>query len=106
MSWDVGLPEEGWLMNYWLVELSSFILLRSSCVRSNWILFASCKYVISSMRCFGIVIIFVSVVFVLGLLFCLAVIDLVLVIVLFSEKYSLKVSGMVSSVLSFKILSE
>jgi hypothetical protein len=83
--WDVGLPEEGWLMNYWLVELSSFILLRSSSVRSNWILFASCKNVISSMRCFGIVIVFVSVGFVLGLLFCLAVFDLVLVVVFFSK---------------------
>ncbi len=85
MSWDVGLPEEGCLMNYRLVELSSSILLKSSFVRSNWILFASCKNVISSMRCFGIVIIFVSVGFVFGLLFCLAVVDLVLVIVSFSE---------------------
>ncbi len=68
------------MVNYWLVELSFSILLRSSFVRSNWILFASCKNVISSMRCFGIVIIFVSVGFVLGLLFCLAVVDLVLVI--------------------------
>ena len=85
MSWDVGVPEEGCLMNYWLVELSSSILLRSSFVRSNWILFASRKNVISSMRCFGMVIIFVSVGFVLGLLFCLAVVDLVLVIASFSE---------------------
>ncbi len=85
MSWDVGLPEEGCLMNYWLVELSSSILLRSSFVRSNWILFASCKNVISSMRCFGIVIIFVFVGFVLGLLFCLVVVDLVLVILSCSE---------------------
>ena len=84
-SWDVGLPEKGSLMNYWLVELLSFILLKSSFVRSNWILFASCKNVISSMRCFGIVIIFVFVGFVLGLLFCLAVVDLVLVILSFSE---------------------
>jgi len=37
------------------------------------------------MRCFGMVIIFVSVGLVLGLLFCLAVIDLVLVIVSFAE---------------------
>ena len=80
MSWDVGLLEEGSLMTYWLVELTSSILPRSSFVRSNWILFASCKNVISSMRCFGIVIIFVSVSFVFGLLFCLAVVDLVLVI--------------------------
>ena len=72
-------------MIYCLFVLSSSILLKSSFVRSNWILFASCKNVISSMRCFGIVIIFVSVGFVLGLLFCLAVIDLVLVIVSFSE---------------------
>ncbi len=85
MSWDVGLPEEGCLMNYWLVELLCSILLRSSFVRSNWILFASCKNVISLMRCFGMVIIFVSVGFVLGLVFCLAVIDLVLVIVSFPE---------------------
>jgi hypothetical protein len=72
-------------MNYWLVELSSSILFRSSFVRSNWILFASCNNVISSMRCFGMVIIFVSVSVVLGLLFCLAVVDLVLVILSFSE---------------------
>jgi hypothetical protein len=85
VSWDVDLLEEGCLMNYWLVELSSSILFRSSFVRSNWILFASCNNVISSMRCFGIVIIFVSVGFVLGLLFCLAVVDLVLVILSFSE---------------------
>jgi hypothetical protein len=85
VSWDVGLPEEGCLMNYWLADLSSSILLKSSFVRSNWILFASCKNVISSMRCFGTVIIFVSVGFVLGLLFCLVVVDLVLVILSFSE---------------------
>ena len=85
MSWDVGLPEEGCLMNHWLVELSCSILLRSSFVRSNWILFASCKNVISSMRCFGTVITFVFVGFVVGLLFCLAVVDLVLVILSFSE---------------------
>ncbi len=95
-SWDVGLPEEGclrgdsflekgYLMSYWLFDLSFFILLRSSFVRSNWILFASCKNVINSMRCFGIVSIFVSVSFVLGLLFCLAVVDLVFVILSFSE---------------------
>ncbi len=72
-------------MGYWLVELSSSILLKSSFVRSNWILLASCKNVISSMRCFGTVIIFVSVGFVLGLLFCLVVVDLVLVILSFSE---------------------
>ncbi len=92
MSWDVGLPEEGcllgdiflekgYLMNYWLVELSSFILLNSSFVRSNWILLASCKNVITSLRCFGTAIIFVFADFVLGL----AVVDLVLVILSFSE---------------------
>ncbi len=72
-------------MSYWLLELSSSILLKSSFVRSNWILFASCKNVINSMRCFGTVIIFVSVGFVLGLLFCLMVVDLVLVILSSSE---------------------
>ena len=72
-------------MNYWLFELSSSILFNSSLVRSYWILFASCRNVISSMRCFGIVIIFVSVGFVFGLLFCLMVTDLVLVILSFSE---------------------
>jgi hypothetical protein len=106
VSWDVGLLEEGSLMTYWLVELTSSILLKSSFVRSNWILFASCKNVISSMRCFGIAIIFVSVGFVLGLLFCLVVVDLVLVILSFSEKYSVKISEMIGSVLSFKVLSE
>jgi hypothetical protein len=96
VSWDVGLPEEGcllgdsflekgYLMSYWLVELSSFILLKSSFVRSNWILLASCKNVISSMRCFGIAIIFIFAGFVLGLLFCLVVVDLVFVILSFSE---------------------
>jgi hypothetical protein len=96
VSWDVGLPEEGcllgdvlleegYLMNYWLVELTSSILFNSSFVRSNWILLASCKNEISSMRCFGIAIIFVSVGFVLGLLLCLVVVDLVLVILSFSE---------------------
>ncbi len=65
---------------YWLVELSSSILLKSSFVKSNWILFASCKNVISSMRSFGMAIIFVFEGFVLGLLFCLVVVDLVLVI--------------------------
>jgi hypothetical protein len=72
-------------MSYWLFVLSSSILLKSSFVRSNWILLASCKNVINSMRCFGIAIIFVSVGFVVGLLFCLAVVDLVLVILSFSE---------------------
>jgi hypothetical protein len=93
-------------MIYWLVELSSSILLKSSFVRSNWILFASCKNVISSMRCFGIAIIFVSVGFVLGLFFCLVVLDLVLVMLSFSEKYSVKSSEMIGSVLFFKVLSE
>ena len=72
-------------MVYCLSVLSSSILLKSSFVRSNWILFASCKKVINSMRCFGTLIIFVSVGFVLVLLFCLVVEDLVLVILSFSE---------------------
>jgi hypothetical protein len=37
------------------------------------------------MRCFGIAIVFISVGFVVGLLFCLVVADLVLVILSFSE---------------------
>ena len=93
-------------MSYWLIDLSSSILLNNSFVRSNWILLASCKNVINSMRCFGIAIVFISVGFVVGLLFCLVVVDLVLVILSFSEKYSVKVSEIVSSVLSFKVLSE
>jgi hypothetical protein len=72
-------------MSYWLVELSSSILFNSSFVRSNWILLASCKNVISSMRCFGIIIVFVSVDFVIGFLVSLLVVDLVLVIVSLSE---------------------
>ncbi len=72
-------------MSYWLFESSLFILLNSSFVRSNWILLASCKNVINSTRCFGIAIVFVSVGFVVGLLFCLVVVDLVLVILSFSE---------------------
>ncbi len=72
-------------MSYWLFELSFSILLNSSFVRSNWILLASCKNVINSMRCFGMVIVLVSVGFVVGLLFCLVVVDLVLVILSFSE---------------------
>ena len=72
-------------MIYCLFVLSSSILLKSSFVRSNWILLASCKNVINSMRCFGIAIIFVSVGFVVGLLFCFVVEDLVLVILSFSE---------------------
>jgi hypothetical protein len=71
--------------SYWLIDMSSFILLNNSVVTSNWILLASCKHVINSMRCFGIAIIFVSVGFVLGLLFCLAVVDRVFVILSFSE---------------------
>jgi hypothetical protein len=66
-------------MSYWLVESTFFILLKSSFVRSYWILFASCKNVISWIRCFGIAIVFVSVDLVVGFLFCL-VVDLVLVI--------------------------
>jgi len=84
-----GLLEEGCLMSYWLVELSFSILLKSSFVRSNWILFASCKNVINSMRCFGIAIVFISGAFVIGFLVCLIVVDLVLVILsclkIFSE---------------------
>ena len=72
-------------MFYCLFVLSSFILLKSSFVRSNWILLASCKNVINSMRCCGIAIVFVSVDFVLSVLFCLMVFDLVLVILSFSE---------------------
>jgi hypothetical protein len=71
-------------MSYWLIDLSSSILLNNSFVRSNWILLASCKNVINSMRCFGIAIVFISVGFVVGLV-CLAVVDLVLVILSFSE---------------------
>ena len=40
------------------------------------------------MRCFGIAITFVSVGFVLGLLFCLAVVDLVFVILSFLKIFS------------------
>ena len=93
-SWDVDLPEEGCLLeengliSYWLVDWSSFILSNNSFVRSNWILLASCKNVINSMRCFGIIIVFVSVGFVVGLLFCLLVADLVLVICLFLKIFS------------------
>ena len=72
-------------MSYCLFALSSSILLKSSFVRSNWILLASCKNVINSMRCCGIAIVFVSVGFVLGVLFCLMVFDLVLVILSCSE---------------------
>jgi hypothetical protein len=74
------------MRSYWLIDLSSSILLNNSFVRSNWILLASCKNVINSMRCFGIAITFVSVVFVLVVLFCLAVVDLVLVILSFFLK--------------------
>jgi hypothetical protein len=72
-------------MSYRLVNLSSSILLNNSFVRSNWILLASCKNVINSMRCFGITIVFISAGFVVGLLFCLVVADLVLVILSLSE---------------------
>ncbi len=73
------------MRSYWLIDLSSSILLNNSFVRSNWILLASCKNVINSMRCFGIAIVFISVDFVVGLLLCLVVADLVLVILSFSE---------------------
>jgi hypothetical protein len=77
-----GLLEEGCLIDYWLVELSFSILLKSSFVRWNWILFASCRKVINLMRCLGIGMIFVFSDFVIGLLFCLVVVGLVLVIFL------------------------
>ena len=75
-------------MSYWLIDLSSSILLNNSFVRSNWILLASCKNVINSMRCFGMAIVFTSVDLVVGLLFCLAVVDLVLVILSFLKIFS------------------
>jgi hypothetical protein len=75
-------------MIYCLFVLLSSILLKSSFVRSNWILLASCRNVINSMRCFGIAIVFVSVGFVVGLLFCLMVVDLVLVIFHFLKIFS------------------